>query len=221
MMRTMERPSILQHTSDAQYHDFLMGCHVLNVTKPRLILRQGDPAPHAFIVIRGTVEISFVDVDGNRILAHVTRPGDVMGDVEVFSDRACAASCIAQPDSVLAMFDGAHMLRTIPAQTLLRNLAGIFHDRLCRDNRQQSVAMNYAAEDRVRITLLTLTTDDQPKASIAQTGLADYAGCSRQTVNRTLAELRIEGIVDIARGSIRVLDRQRLQNRHIIPAGLA
>jgi DNA-binding transcriptional regulator YhcF (GntR family) len=49
-----------------------------------------------------------------------------------------------------------------------------------------------------------------PSVKIRQIELAGFAGCSRQTANRTLAQLRAEGIVAIGRGSIKVLDRERL-----------
>ncbi|MDN5568843.1 MAG: helix-turn-helix domain-containing protein, partial [Paracoccus sp. (in: a-proteobacteria)] len=122
----------------------------------------------------------------------------------------CAATCTTLPETTVMLFDAALMLKYLPADLILRNFAGIFHDRLSRDNRQQSVAMFYAAEDRIRIHLLGMTSRAVPSVQISQTELAGFAGCSRQTVNRTLAQLRAEGIVAMARGTIRVLDRDAL-----------
>ena len=46
---------------------------------------------------------------------------------------------------------------------------------------------------------------------IAGSAYASLAGCSRQTVNRRLGGLKREGLIEVKRGTIRVLDRERLQ----------
>ncbi|WP_265499519.1 Crp/Fnr family transcriptional regulator [Paracoccus beibuensis] len=188
---------------------------VVNLRRPKEILRQGEDADCMYLILKGRVEVTFIDVNGNRVLAHSAVPGEVLGEVEQFSGRTCAATCTAQHDSTLMIFDAAMILRHLSADILLRNLAAIFHERLTRDNRQHTVAMFYTAEDRVRIHLLSMSTPDMPDVQISQTELAGFAGCSRQTVNRVLSQLRAEGIVDMGRGAIRVLDRTRLEQASV------
>jgi len=205
------RPDLLKGLDGAAFQDFLATCSLHHHPKPHEILRQDEPTDHCYLILQGRVEVSVIDVNGNRVLAHIANPGEVMGEVEIFSGRVCAATCTTWPDTMLAAFSAEKIMACLPAETLLRNFAGIFHDRLTRDNAQQSVAMFYAAEDRIRIHLLSLTAPDRPEALISQNNLALLAGCSRQTVNQTLAHLRGAGIVEITRGTIRVLDRARLQ----------
>ncbi|WP_169308726.1 Crp/Fnr family transcriptional regulator [Paracoccus gahaiensis] len=184
---------------------------ILHLRRPRQVLRQGETARKGYLILRGRIEVSFIDTDGNRVLAHLAGPGEALGEVEQFSGRTCAASCTTLPETTVMVFDANLILRHLPAPLLLRNLAGIFHDRLVRDTRQRSVALFYAAEDRVRIHLLSLTSVAAPEVRLSQTELAGFAGCSRQTVNKTLSALRAEGIVQMGRGAIRVLDRARLE----------
>lgn len=183
---------------------------IQHFSRPTEVLRQGEPARWGYLILRGRIEVSFIDVNGNRILAHLARFGEVLGEVEQFSGLTCAATCTALPDTTVMLFDAALVLKHMPADLILSNFASIFHERLTRDNRQQSVAMFYAAEDRIRIHLLGMTSDQSPTVQISQNELAGFAGCSRQTVNRTLAQLRAEGVVAMQRGTIEVLDRERL-----------
>ena len=205
------QPSLLAGMTPEAMAAMLDQAQILHLRRPRQVLRQGEVARKGYLILRGRIEVSFIDIDGNRVLAHLAGPGEALGEVEQFSGRTCAASCTTLPDTTLMVFDADLILRHLPAPQLLRNLAGIFHDRLVRDTRQQSVAMFYAAEDRVRIHLLAMTSVATPEIRLSQTELAGFAGCSRQTVNKTLSALRAEGIVQMGRGAVRVLDRARLE----------
>lgn len=205
------QPPLLQGAPADALAALLAEAKILHLRRPKEILRQGETADCIYLILKGRVEVTYIDVNGNRVLAHLATPGEVLGEVEQFSGRTCAASCTALADTTLSVFDAPLVVRHLSAEVLLRNLASIFHDRLTRDNRQHSVAMFYTAEDRVRIHLLSMSTLDMPDVRISQTELAGFAGCSRQTVNRVLSQLRAEGIVDMGRGAIRVLDRVRLE----------
>lgn len=204
------QPDVLQGASDLQLSGFLSQALVRRMRRRKEILRQGEPADCGFIVLEGQVDVTFTDPDGNRVLAHLARPGEVLGEAELFSGLTCAASCTCHPGALLLLFDAPLILRHIPAELLLRNLARIFHNRMIRDNSMHSVAMFYDAAERVRAHLLSMSCPDAPEVQISQNELAGFAGCSRQTVNRTLSQMRAEGIVEMGRGTIRVLDRQRL-----------
>lgn len=205
------RPALLLGMDDNQLQAFFAGCRTERHRTPREVLRQDEPTDLCYLILKGRIEVSVMDVNGNRVLAHLAGQGEVLGEVEIFSNRPCAATCTTMPNTILAAFSASHVLSHMSPRKLLENFAGIFHDRLTRDNRQQSVAMFYPAEDRIRIHLLSLTTPSRPEAQMSQNSLALLAGCSRQTVNQTLAALRNEGIVEVTRGTIKVLDRARLQ----------
>lgn len=205
-------PAALLAGIDAdELKQFLARCKILICHSEREIIRQGTFLNQAYLVLRGAVEISIFDLEGNCVLAHLAQAGEVVGEVELLTDRICLANCLARPGTTVAGFDLPLLRQFIPAERLLRNLACTFHDRLTRDNRLHLVAMFYCSEDRIRSHLLSLTTPDQPQATISQADLAAFSGCSRQTVNRTLAQLRSDGLVEVTRGKVVILDRDRLQ----------
>lgn len=179
------------------------------------ILRQGEEAKHAYMIIEGRVEVTFVDINGNTVLAHVANPGEVMGEVELFSGKTCAASCRALPDSKLLAFNAALLTKYVPAERLLRNFATILHSRLVRDNRLHAIAQFYPAEARICLHLLRLSSD-RTEVHVSQSQIALLAGCTRQTVNRTLAQLRDQQIIDMARGVIRVLCPDKLSHKYLV-----
>lgn len=203
-------PALLRGVPQDALTGFLGDCVIQHITTRREVLHQGEPGAYAYLILSGAIEVNFLDINGNAILAHLARPGEVMGEIEIFSGKTCAATCVAVAGSTLAQFTAVTLMKHVAPDLLLRNFAGIAHDRLMRDNQQQSLAMFYTAENRIRVCLLSLTSPAQPETRISQAHLATFTGCSRQTVNLTLAQLRDAGLVSIGRGKITVLDRDGL-----------
>ncbi|WP_370208850.1 Crp/Fnr family transcriptional regulator [Pararhodobacter marinus] len=188
----------------------LAECPVSSYHESTPLLVQGEPARGCYIVVRGRVEISYVDPQGNAVILHVATTGEVVGEVEALSDRPCAASCTALANTTVIYCSAEALLRHVPPRILIRNLAAILHERLARDNQLRTIGQFYPAEQRVCLYLNQFTTPDHPETHLSQAYLATLVGCSRQRVNRILGVLRRDGIIAMERNTIRVLDRARL-----------
>ena len=202
---------LLQGLSEQQKQTFLSDCVTRTHLQPKDILQQGLATDTFFIVEQGQVEVSYIDPNGNSLVVFIAGPGEVLGEVEALSGRPCAATCTALPGSRVLCCSSAVLLKHVPAQLLIVNLAGLLHDRLVRDNRQRSVDNFMTADQRIDHYLHQLTTEAEPKINVSQAYLATLAGCTRQTVNLRLNLLRQQGIVEFSRGEILVLDRDGLQ----------
>ncbi|MTH36500.1 cyclic nucleotide-binding domain-containing protein [Paracoccus limosus] len=199
------RPMLLDGLSDAQRLAFLKECQPLHLPGPAEILSQGEPPRSCYLIVQGRVEITFLDHDGNVVLVHVAGPGEMVGEVEILSDLTCAATCRTYPHTRLLTFGAALLTRHVPPPILMRNLAALFHNRLLLHSRMRAITQFYPAEARVRLHLLNLA-DNRSEVQVNQAQLAQMAGCSRQTVNRVLGELRAEGLIVTRRGAVRILN---------------
>lgn len=205
-------PILLDGLTASERQAFLRECTPLHIPVPTEILSQGEPTRLCHLIVQGRVEITFLDKDGNSVLTHVAGPGEMVGEVEVLCDLPCAATCRTFPHTRLLSFGAPLLLRHVPLELLLRNLAALFHDRLLLHSRMRAITQFYPAEARVRLHLLHLA-DARSEVQISQAQLAQMAGCSRQTVNRVLGELRAEGQIETRRGSIRILNGASMQVR--------
>lgn len=201
---------LLRGLSPAQYQALAADCTVQTHTAATDILRQDEDSPGCFILLKGRVEISHIDRQGNAMIVHVAGPGEVVGEVEIFCHRPCVATCTALPGTVLLFCTAEVLQRHLTPQQLVANLARILHDRLARDIRQWSIGQFQTAEQRVCLQILQFTSEEYPEIRLSQDYLAALAGCSRQTVNGTLGMLKRLGAIEMRRGAIRVLDRARL-----------
>lgn len=201
---------ILSGLSRDQKYALLASCTARVLKSPTTILRQGEVTTGSYFVASGRVEVGYVDYSGNQVIVHTAIAGEMLGEVEALSGRPCAASCVTMPDTIVLFCPARALYAHVPPRILIPNLCTILHDRLMRENRNRMADHYYNADQRIRLYLRELTSDSDNAVRISQSQLGVVIGCSRQTVNKMLGELRDDGIIELGRNAVRVLDRTRL-----------
>lgn len=201
---------ILDGLKREQKHALLANCTARLLKPSTQILRQGETTDGSYFIASGQVEVCYVDSAGNQVIVHIASAGEMIGEVEALSGRPCAASCQTLTDATVLFCPVKALFAHVPPQILIPNLCTLLHDRLMRENRNRTADHYYSAKQRIRLYLCQLTSDAISAVSISQSQLGVVIGCSRQTVNKLLGELRDEGIIELGRNAVRVLDRARL-----------
>ena len=99
-----------------------------------LLLHEGGKTGHLFVLIEGRLEV----IKGDSIVAVLTEPGAMLGEMSVLLDQPHTATVRAAADSVVYEFDdAASFLRNQPAVALL--IARLLAQRL-------NVATTYLAD---------------------------------------------------------------------------
>lgn len=204
---------LLADVPDDQKIAFLDVCVMRRYGRPTEILTQGEPCSGFYIVVQGLVEVNYCDDDGNVSVVRVAAPGDVLGDVEAISGHGCAASCVTLANSTLLFCPTPVIYTHLQSPVFIRNQSRLFYERMQRDNRAKSATQFHSAEQRLYMYLCQLTNENRPEIRVNQSNLAGIVGCSRQTMNRKLGELRDEGVIRLGKGTIKVLDRAGLERR--------
>ncbi|AWI83324.1 Crp/Fnr family transcriptional regulator [Alloyangia pacifica] len=197
--------------SREQKETLLSECTLQRFDAPTDILRQGETTPVMYLILKGRVEVIYLDKQGNAAVLHVAGPGEVLGEVEGLSGTPCSSSCRTLPEAMVLACSFELLLKHIPPALLLRNSAAIMQTRLTRDNELRAIAQFFSVEERLRMYLHQFTTEAHREARLSQSYLASMVGCSRQTINKLLGDLRRDGVIEIRRGAIAVLDRERLK----------
>ena len=203
------RADILRGLTDDAKLQFLDNCVMRNFDQVTPILSQGEPVAGLYIVAHGAVEITGINTDGQTVLIHLSRQGEIFGDVEVLSEKPAAATCTAMANTVVLFYAKQHLLEAIKSSTFMRNIFTLTYDRLVRDNRVKFVDQFYPVDQRLCDYLHRLSAD-RPEISKTQADLAGLLGCARQTLNRELGRLRDQNIIQMEKGKIRVTERQGL-----------
>src|SRR5258708_10618709 len=96
--------------------DYCTGGTERKVSAGTLFIHEGGKTGHLFVLMEGRVEV----IKGDSVVAVITEPGAMFGEMSVLLDQPHTATVRAASDSVIYEFnDAASFLRDQPAEALL------------------------------------------------------------------------------------------------------
>ena len=114
--------------------DYCTGGIQQSINTGALVIREGQTTGHLYVLIEGRLEV----IKGDTVVAIITEPGAVLGEMSVLLDQPHTATVRAASDStVYEIGDAASFLRQQPAVALL--IARLLAQRL-------NVATTYLAD---------------------------------------------------------------------------
>jgi CRP-like cAMP-binding protein len=181
---------------------------------PATVYRQADPATDAILIGSGRAKVTLSAAHGKQVLLAVRGPGEFLGEFAVV-DRTIRSATVRALTALTGWCVPGDLLlahlATEPgaALELLRLVVG----RLRESDRQR---LDFGALDTTgRVARLLLGLADRHQQAgwlhLNQTELGEAVGASREATVKALSRLRRVGLIETARGRIRVLR----------PAGLA
>lgn len=210
----MDTTNLFRHLDrlhDRKVKEFLLQTGIVKRFEPgEELLRTGQYIKFVPIVLQGSLKVLREDDSGREILLYFIRPGE-----------SCIMTLFAvrqnTPSMVRAVVDEPVELLLVPAETVHRDLDnqrdwlnfvfGLFHQRyeellgIVND-----IAFN-RVDDRLLDLLRTRSRLNQSHEVLAtHQQLADDLGTAREVVSRLLKKLETEGVIEIGRGRIRLLN---------------
>lgn len=187
------------------------------LAKDDYLFREGEPARGCFVVRSGAVNVHRVNAAGREQVIHVFRAGESFAEAALASATGYPADARAVEPSSLLLLPKAPLLGLIgrrPDLALrmlgsmsqhLRVIVGMLEDLTLKD-----------VETRVLHWLLR-EGRDAPGGRIRLNGtkrvLAAELGTSGETLSRTFARLRAEGLLEVSGSSFRLVDPPALEAR--------
>jgi CRP-like cAMP-binding protein len=205
--------SILRGFTREERIQFIDACKLRSFKAGTIALHQGEPTEFMFMIAEGRIEVSYVSETGHHTIVYHAFPNNILGAVETLSERPCAGTCTALTDTTVLLCGRKGMYEKMQSPIFVRNFAADLHDVLTHDNRYKSIDQFFSAEQKICVYLEKLSAGDSTVFMKSQSYLADVVGCSRQTVNKELGRLRDQGVIEIAKSSITILDYPALSRR--------
>lgn len=181
------------------------------------ILREGTGAFRTLVIRSGWV-LAYKNLsDGRRQVTHFLLPGDVFG---LFGGQAARVSLGALTPVEVAEVDRGviedHM-RQSPALMaafgwIIRREIAILQEQIVRLGRRSARerTAHLLLELYHRLRLIGMIGDNHFQLPLSQVELSDMLGLSGVHMNRTLSALRREGLIEVQRRWIRILDADRM-----------
>lgn len=168
----------------------------------------GQPADRLHVVATGVVKLTGTGADGVEVLLDVLGPGAFLGTLPTLGGESYGEDAWALTSGCLLSFTPPQFDAVLDEHpTVARQALTTVGARLRTANERIRRTASTSAPTRVASTLLMLAerlgVDDGERILIdvplAREDLASLAGCAPETVSRTLASWRREGLVDTGR----------------------
>ena len=184
------------------------------------VFLKGDPGTAMMAVLSGRVRICSYSAEGREVVLNVISPGEVFGEIALIDGGERTADAFAQEATELLILTRRDFLPCLAdnPEVCIR-LLEVMCQRL-RWTSEQLEDVNFLdLRCRLAKRLVYLWDHHRDEASngkargvrIQQHTLAAMIGTSREAVNKQLRSWEVDGMIDLGRGLITVLDRSRLE----------
>jgi CRP/FNR family transcriptional regulator, cyclic AMP receptor protein len=200
---------------DGVARDFVLGSsQPVTIKKHAAVFEKDDSSGAMYILQAGRLEICIIGQMGRKIVLNQIAPGQCIGEIGMLDTLPRTASAIAMENSKLLSVSRKVFLEAVQRSPQLAvNLMEVLCERLRWVSDSVEEYALHSLELRLARRLLVMESnfsDAQGYVNITQTDLADFAGATRESVNKLLMHWKSEGLIEVSRGKILVLDRDRL-----------
>lgn len=194
--------------------------HVTGLVEYRrghVVYSPDDPAERLFILKRGEVEVSRMTPDGKKLVLARLGPGAVFGEMTVLGQRLHRSFAEAVSDCLVCVMSRSDVERLLLGDPrIARRLVQMLGTRLAQIENQLEEFAFKSLSARLAGLLLRLATDTDWRGRRVLNGLthqqlAELLGTYRETVTATLNQFRDQGLVEIGRRRIVLLDPAALE----------
>jgi CRP/FNR family cyclic AMP-dependent transcriptional regulator len=187
-------------------------CHALRLSPGEMLFQKGDSGNELFGIRRGRIRIEINSATGTQIALNLLGAGDIFGEIAVFDGQARTADAIAEEASELFVLRRKDLMAYLEREPhVALKLIPLLCQRIRSVSERMEEAVLLPVEARLARRLCDLAADFGSDVRISQEQLGAYVGAARETVNRQLQEWRQQGILEVGRGRVLVLNASRLK----------
>ncbi|CUH96525.1 hypothetical protein P22_2615 [Propionispora sp. 2/2-37] len=193
---------------------------VRNCHKGGYLTREGESLDGLGLLLSGQAAVTKENAAGSRSVMAVLHPGDMFGEMVVFSKvRSWPATVVAQTDCSAAFLPPEKMMSGCTAvcgghRQMIYNLLRLLSERALQLNRKVEYLTIRGMRPKLCSYLLeqykhfSKTTFVMP---LNRNDLADFLHVSRTAMSRELGRMRDEGLIEFHRSSVKIKDLERLK----------
>lgn len=199
---------------DRLAHIFVMRAY----RKNQIIFLEEETGTYMYLVLSGKVKVSKSGSAGKETILAIHRTGDFFGEMSLLDGKTAPATVSAIEDSKIISISGADFHKyLLHNEKVLQQIIQVLCSRLRQVWKTQSQSSS-TAESRIRMGIYDLSQKHGIRDShgiiidlkITHQELAEMVGTSRETVTRSIAQLRKEKIIEVTDRRITLLDEKAL-----------
>jgi CRP-like cAMP-binding protein len=184
--------------------------------KKDLIFMEGQTPNDLYFIEKGHIKTYKVNYDGKELITGIHQEGEFLGYVPLLEDKTYNENAEALEDARVSIIPKDDFLTLIySSKDIARKFIKLLSNNLDEmENRLLDVAYQ-SVRQRVASALLKLNerfqTDKSQMISIARRDISNIVGTATESLNRTLADFKDEGIISISGEGIRITNIATLE----------
>ena len=187
---------------------------ISNVPKGRVFYRPEEMGEVLFIVKKGQVQLYRISPEGKKLVISALGPGTLFGEMALLGQQLHSTFAEAVEDCLICVMSRNDLERLILNKPLLAlRVLEITGKRLREaETRLEDLAFK-GIPARLASLLLRLAGErgDLTITGLTHQDLAETVGTYRETATQVLNDLKTQGLIDIGRKRITILDQEKLQ----------
>ncbi|NRB20917.1 MAG: Crp/Fnr family transcriptional regulator [Rhodobacteraceae bacterium] len=184
-----------------------------------LIFRDGSQGESMMVITQGVVRISAMTPTARDVILTELTQGDVFGELALLDGGTRSADAHAQTNCMLLILERRALLQVMKtAPNLAIRLLELLCARLRRSDERMMEFAFLKLPSRLARTMLRVSSSGEGAGarptkglSHSQSEIADMVGSSRENVNRCLHKWQRDGLLDLTKGWIILLNRDGLK----------
>ena len=195
------------------------GCQLKRFARGEMVFRSGDTCEAFFVVIVGQVKLFMLSPAGQEKVIEIVGPGQSFAEAMVFLDIPCLVNVQALADSLLLSVSKQTVFQEIEQDHhfslrmlagMSRRLHGLVHD-------VQAYALSSGMQRLIGYLLRDIEQNNQSNQGpvtislpVSKATIASRLSLTPEYLSRVLRELETEGLIQVDKRNIHILDTQRL-----------
>jgi len=185
-----------------------------SVSRGRVFYQPEEAGEVLFLLRAGRVQLYRISPEGKKLVIATLRPGALFGEMALLGQQMHNAFAEALDDCQILVMSRADLERLILNQPALGLRLLESSGRRLRDAEQRLEDMAFKGIP-ARLASLLLRLSDERKSDeivgLTHQDLAETIGTYRETATQVLNDMKADGLIEIGRKRIRILDTERLR----------
>lgn len=187
-----------------------------HISRNEVVLFEEDTANYMYIVYSGKVRVVKINVDGREQILAIHKKRDFFGEMSLLDGKTSPATVIAMEDSEIGLLEKDDFDRFIENNG---NMRRHIIDMLCSQLREAWMMIRIMSFDNAEKRIIAVLDRLQDLYGVADNRgriinvklthqqIASYASVTRETVTRTLNQMKSEGVIEVLEGKTILLTK--------------
>jgi CRP-like cAMP-binding protein len=185
------------------------------IKKRELLFMEGQTPNDLYYIESGKIKTYKINYDGKELITGIYKEGQFIGFVPLLEEKPYHESAEVMEDTQLTIIPKSDFLSLIYsnkgiAKKFIKILSNNLDD---TESRLLDIAYK-SVRQRVATILLNLNEELPSKDStvrLARKDIANLVGTATESLNRTLADFKDEGLIEILSEGLHILNKQKLE----------